>query len=59
MQLIAVTEWFCRNLKKLIIKITVMRKITFGMSDVAARELAKIAFDKEIQKAKGELGGCW
>ena len=32
-----------------------MRKITFGMSDVAARELAKIAFDKEIQKAKGEL----
>ena len=55
MQLIAITEWFCRNLKQLIIKITVMRKITFGMSDVAARELAKIAFDKEIQKAKGEL----
>lgn len=35
-----------------------MRKITFGMSEVAARELAKIAFGKEIQKAKGELGGC-
>ena len=35
-----------------------MRKITFGMSDVAASELAKIDFDKVIQKAKGELGGC-
>lgn len=32
-----------------------MKTITFGMSDVAARELAKIAFDKQIQKAKGEL----